>query len=64
MLHCYSSGLFLCCRYFGSVEGSKFVEMAPGIRSGVTPHRDRWEGEGEECEEGGHISEKCACISS
>ena len=28
MLHCYSSGLFLCCRYFGSVEGSKFVEMA------------------------------------
>ena len=28
MLHCYSSGYLLCCRYFGSVEGSKFVEMA------------------------------------
>ena len=28
VLHCYLSGFFLCCRYFGSVEGSKFVEMA------------------------------------
>jgi len=27
VLHCYLSGFVLCCRYFGSVEGSKFVEM-------------------------------------
>ena len=27
VLHCYLSGFFLCCRYFGSVEGSKCVEM-------------------------------------
>ena len=46
-------------RYFGSAEGSKFVEMASvdnvkrtwvnymvQPRSGVTPHRDRWEGGG------------------
>jgi len=50
VLHCYLSGFFLCCRYFGSVEGSKFVEMASvdnvkrtwvnysGTRD---PHRDK-----------------------
>ena len=55
---CVSEILFvLVGRYFGSAEGSKFVEMASvdnvkrtmvWLGSGVTPYRDRWE-EGRGC---------------
>ena len=50
-----SEALSVVGRYFGSAEDSKFVEMASvdnvkrtwvGPGSGVTSHRDRWEGRG------------------